>query len=212
MTVGRAEPHLHTPAWKDLTIYRSGWKWPPAERALWHEMCHLLPSKSISPEFLLWLSRLRTWHSVCEDVDSNPGLAQWVRELRIWHCCGCGVDYSCSSDSTPSLGTSICHRCGPKKKKKKRITLHTLRSNGIIGFIGFMGFCLFVCLFLGHACSVWTFPGQGLNQSCRCQPTPQPRQFRIRAVSATYTTAHGNAGALTHWADQGWNLRPHGYQ
>ena len=31
-----------------------------------------------------------------------------------------------SSDSTPSLGTSMCHRCGPKKtkrqkKKKKKI-------------------------------------------------------------------------------------------
>ena len=26
---------------------------------------------------------------------------------------------SCSSDLTPSLGTSICHKCGPKKKKKK---------------------------------------------------------------------------------------------
>ena len=25
---------------------------------------------------------------------------------------------SCSSNVTPSLGTSICHRCGPKKKKK----------------------------------------------------------------------------------------------
>ena len=26
---------------------------------------------------------------------------------------------SCSSNSTPSLGTSICFGCGPKKKKKK---------------------------------------------------------------------------------------------
>ena len=26
---------------------------------------------------------------------------------------------SCSSDSTPSLGTSICCGCGPEKKKKK---------------------------------------------------------------------------------------------
>ena len=26
---------------------------------------------------------------------------------------------SCSSDSTPSLGTSICHRCGPKESKNK---------------------------------------------------------------------------------------------
>ena len=27
---------------------------------------------------------------------------------------------SCSSDSTPSLGTSKCHGCGPKKKKRKK--------------------------------------------------------------------------------------------
>ena len=26
-----------------------------------------------------------------------------------------------SDDSTPSLGTSICHRCGPKNQKKKKI-------------------------------------------------------------------------------------------
>ena len=26
----------------------------------------------------LWLSGLSTRHSVCEDVDSVPGLAQWV--------------------------------------------------------------------------------------------------------------------------------------
>ena len=25
-----------------------------------------------------------------------------------------------SSDMTPSLGTSICHRCGPKKDKKRK--------------------------------------------------------------------------------------------
>ena len=26
---------------------------------------------------------------------------------------------SCSFDSTPDLGTSMCHGCGPKKQKKK---------------------------------------------------------------------------------------------
>ena len=31
------------------------------------------------------------------------------------------------------------------------------------------------------------------------QPTPQPQQHGIRAVSATYTTAHGNTRSLTHW-------------
>ena len=28
------------------------------------------------------------------------------------------VASSCGSDSTPRLGTSICHRCGPKQPKK----------------------------------------------------------------------------------------------
>ena len=29
-------------------------------------------------------------------------------------------------------------------------------------------------------------------------PTSQPQQLRIQAESATYTTAHGKAGSLTH--------------
>ena len=32
---------------------------------------------------------------------------------------------------------------------------------------------------------------------------PQPQQRRIRAVSTTYTTAHGNARSLTHWTRSG---------
>ena len=61
--------------------------------------------------------------------------------LRIQHCrelwcrsqtqLGSGVDVavavavagSCSSDQTPSLGTSICCECGPKEQKKKNKTL-----------------------------------------------------------------------------------------
>ena len=30
-------------------------------------------------EFPLWLGGLRTPHSLCEDVDSSPGLALWVK-------------------------------------------------------------------------------------------------------------------------------------
>ena len=39
-------------------------------------------------------------------------------------CCGCGIGLNCSSESTPILGTSIGHRCGPKNGKKKSF-LHT---------------------------------------------------------------------------------------
>ena len=45
--------------------------------------------------------------------------------LRIWCCCGCGAGSSCSSDSTPSLGTPTCHRWSPKKQNKNK-TPHIL--------------------------------------------------------------------------------------
>ena len=82
-------------------------------------------------EFLLWLSRLRTQHCLCEDAGSMPWLAQWGKDLalpqaavqvadvvQIWHCCGCGEALSRSSNLTPSLETSICCRRRLKKKKK----------------------------------------------------------------------------------------------
>ena len=36
--------------------------------------------------------------------------------------------------------------------------------------------------------------------------TPQPQRCRIWAMSATYTTAHGNAASLTHWERPGIEL------
>ena len=61
-----------------------------------------------------------------------------------------------------------------------------------------LGCAFFFFTFQGCTCSIWRFPDQGLNRSCSCRPTPQPQQRQIQAVSATYTTAHGNAGSLTH--------------
>ena len=66
-----------------------------------------------------------------EVVGSIPGLAQWVKELalpglwcrsQMWlgYCVAVAVVSagSCSSNRTPNLGISICHRCDPKKRKK----------------------------------------------------------------------------------------------
>ena len=55
-------------------------------------------------EFPLWLSGLRTWHSIHKDAGSIQGLTWWVKDLVlqqavveladaawIWYCCGCSV-------------------------------------------------------------------------------------------------------------------------
>ena len=61
--------------------------------------------------------------------------------------------------------------------------------------------------FGGRGCthSKWRFPASGLNPSHSCRPTPQPQQQGIRAMSVTYTTAHGtpHTGSLTHWTRPG---------
>ena len=73
--------------------------------------------------------------STREDEDSIPVFVQWVRDLVLlwlWLCrsqtqlrshvaVAVAVVQAdrCSSDSTPSLGTSICCRCSPKKQKIK---------------------------------------------------------------------------------------------
>ena len=62
----------------------------------------------------------------------------------------------------------------------------------------FILFLFFFLLFRAALCSIWRFPGSGLNQSCSCPPIPQPQQCQIWGASATYTTAHGNARCLIH--------------
>ena len=64
-----------------------------------------------------------------------------------------------------------------------------------LGFLFFLSFFFFP---QGRTCGTWRFPGQVSNQSCSHCPTPEPKQHQTRATSATYTTAHGNTGSLTH--------------
>ena len=40
----------------------------------------------------------------------------------------------------------------------------------------------------------------GVESVLQLRPTPQPQQQGTQALSAAYTTAHGNTRYLTHWA------------
>ena len=68
-----------------------------------------------------------------EDPDLIPDLTPWVgvqrcgelwcrlqMQLRSPVALVMAVPGRCSSDLTPSLGTSICLQCDPKKQKKKK--------------------------------------------------------------------------------------------
>ena len=63
--------------------------------------------------------------SIHEDTGLFPGLPQWVKDPAL--PCGVGRRHGSdpvllchSSDTIPSLGTSVCCGCGPKKKKEKK--------------------------------------------------------------------------------------------
>ena len=47
----------------------------------------------------------------------DPAMPRAVMQVedvaRIPHCCGCGVGQQPQLTFDPSLGTSICYRCGP---------------------------------------------------------------------------------------------------
>ena len=87
--------------------------------------------------------------NIHEGADSIPGLAQWVKGSRIAMSYGVshrhGLDLvqlwlwhrlaAASSDSTPSLGTSICCKCGPKNEGGRKRSLVHSRDNRLRGMM-----------------------------------------------------------------------------
>ena len=59
-------------------------------------------------------------------------------------------------------------------------------------------FFFLFCLFRAAPTAYGGSQARGRISAIAPQPVPQPQQCRIRATSATYTIAHGNARSLTH--------------
>ena len=86
------------------------------------------------------------------------------------------------------ISNSLCYKWCERQKLKPVDSF----------FFFFSSFC-FLGLHLWHM----EVPTLGVKLELSGPPMPQAQQHQIRAVSSTYTTAHGNAGSLTQWARPG---------
>jgi len=130
--------------WYSLKEGKSGHR----DKMIWRDVVKRWPSASQGEQprthpSLTALKRNQPWHSRCGSAVAHPtsihgghGFNPWPHSVgwgsgiavscamvadvaRIRCSWGCGV--GCHLDSsTPSLGTSICHRCNPKKQKQKQ--------------------------------------------------------------------------------------------
>ena len=86
---------------------------------------------------------------------------------QIWHCYGVVWAISCSSDLIPHLGTSICHRCGLKKKKQTNKTKSEMDSGQTVYATRM------------QACPLLS------NQLCKASSTTIPEWFSVFCLSSS---------------------------
>ena len=72
----------------------------------------------------------------------------------------------------------------------------------------FFFFLVFFCLFRAAPVGYGGSQARGPIGTVAAGVMPEPQQCRIRAVSVTCTTVHGNAGSLTHWERPGMEPSP----
>ena len=114
-----------------------------------------------------------------EVADSIPGLTRWVKDAALlpwaavsvadlaWilHCCGCGIGSSYSSNETPRLGTTTCHKCGPKQQKNTHTHTQTYVCVCVHVYVRvcvciymFMGIYIFTYSYMcAHVCCLRTY-------------------------------------------------------
>ena len=136
--------------------------------------------KVASLELQLWPSRLRTWlvsmRMRIQSLALLSGLRMWrcgelqprvQMWLRFLHCQGCGIGCSSSSGSAPSLGTSTCCKCSPKKSKEDS-ELGEWREKRVMVGDSSEGY------WVGHCRSLWWLSSSGQEPTGSFQTGESP--------------------------------------
>ena len=115
------------------------------------------------------------------------------KERWIWAQCleqmGPGEPHRCGLKTQLAIG-----RPGEEQENMPKFSLFKEVTFSVTKITYFFLFCLFRIVPMAYGGS----QSEGSNR-----PMPQPQQCGIRTTSVTYTTAHDNAGSLTHWARPG---------
>ena len=164
---------------------------------------------------LAWLRGWRIW--CCRE--------QWRRsQMPLRSCTAVAVMQagSCSTSSTPSLGSSVCLGCRPKIAQKNKQKIHskfpTIPKDQVAKYheterqinklkLPDRDFILF--FFLGLHLWHIEVSRLGVELELQLQPIPQPQQHQILVTSVTYAAAFGNSRTLTYGVSQRLNPHPH---